>query len=88
MKYSVEYTEEAVKQLKKFDHPITILIYGWIERHLSECENPRIHGKPLAGDKKGYWRYRVGDYRIIAEIQDNALKIIIISAGHRRDVYR
>ena len=85
--YTVEYSKTAVRELKKFDIPTAVLVYGWIEKNLIGCENPRLHGKPLVGNKRGYWRYRVGAYRIIAEIQDDVVRIEIINVAHRRSVY-
>ena len=63
------------------------IIIGWIAKNLVNCEDPRIHGKPLTANRVSQWRYRVGDYRIIAEIRDNELIILLISIGHRREVY-
>ena len=64
------------------------MILNWIEKNLEGCSNPRLFGKPLSGDRKGQWRYRVGDYRIITLIQDNKLIILVIAIGHRRDIYK
>ena len=75
MKYDVEYSKTAVNTIKKMDSSTSKLIRTWIEKNLINTENPRIKGKALTGDLKGLWRYRVGDYRILAEIQDN--KIVI-----------
>ena len=50
------------------DIPTTTIIYGWIEKNLVGCDNPRLYGKALIGNQKGYWRYRIGVYRIIADI--------------------
>ena len=69
MRYTVEYTKQAVKSLKKLDRQTAALIIGWIEKNLIGCENPRIHGKGLTANRSGQWRYRVGDYRILADIQ-------------------
>ena len=85
--YKVEYTLRAVKQLKKLDKNIQKLIYAWIDKNLKNCENPRHHGKALVQNRSGQWRYRVGDYRLIAEINDEKIIILIINIGHRRDVY-
>ncbi|MBQ7217767.1 MAG: type II toxin-antitoxin system RelE/ParE family toxin [Synergistaceae bacterium] len=63
-------------------------IYDWINKHLEGCDNPRAYGKALKGNRKGYWRYRVGDYRIIADIQDDKIVIIITDVGHRGDIYK
>ncbi len=87
MKYKVEITEKALKQLKKMDKHTASLILGWIRKNLEGCENPRQHGKGLTADKSGQWRYRVGDYRLLAEIEDDRIVILILCVGHRRDVY-
>ncbi len=87
MRYEVKFSDKAKKSLKQIDHYQVKIILGWIEKNLEGCDNPRIHGKPLVGDKKGYWRYRVGTYRIIAEILDACVIIEIINVDHRRDIY-
>ena len=87
MKYKVEFTEKSLKQLKKMDKHTASLILGWIRKNLEGCENPRQHGKGLTADKSGQWRYRVGDYRLLAEIEDDRIVILILSVGHRRDIY-
>ena len=88
MSFSVRYDEKALKQLKKMDRSVQRLIVNWIEKNLIDTENPRLHGKGLSGDKSGYWRYRVGDYRVIADIRDEEIIIVIVEIGHRRDFYR
>ena len=87
MKYKVEFTQRALKELKKIDRHTSALILGWIRKNLENCENPRLHGKALSADKSGQWRYRVGDYRLLAEIQDDKIIILILNIGHRRDIY-
>ena len=87
MKYKVEFTERALKQLKKMDRHTAALILGWIRKNLEGCENPRQHGKGLTADKSGQWRYRIGDYRLLAEIEDDRIVILILNVGHRRDIY-
>jgi len=88
MKYSVEYTLQAVKQLKKLDGYTRKLILSWIEKNLMNCSDPRQHGKGLTSNRSGQWRYRVGDYRLIAEIQEDHVVILIVEVAHRREVYR
>ena len=85
--YKVEFTERALRDLKKLDKQTAALILGWIRKNLEGCENPRQHGKGLRANRSGQWRYRVGDYRLLAEIQDNVITILILCVGHRRDVY-
>ena len=74
-------------QLKKMDKRDASLILGWIRKNIENCENPRVHGKGLIANRSGQWRYRVGDYRIIAEIQDNKVLILVLNIGHRREIY-
>ncbi|WP_336182266.1 type II toxin-antitoxin system RelE/ParE family toxin [Fusobacterium polymorphum] len=87
MKYNVEYSKTAVNIIKKMDSSTSKLIRTWIEKNLMNTENPRIKGKLLTGDLKGLWRYRVGDYRILAEIQDDKIVILILDIGHRSKIY-
>lgn len=87
-KYSVYYTKEALKNLKKLDKHSKNLIVGWIEKNLIDCENPRINGKALVENRSGQWRYRVGDYRLIAEISDETITILILNVGHRKNIYK
>lgn len=87
MNYHVEFTKEALKQLKKMDKSNASLILGWIRKNLEGCDNPRIHGKGLTANRSGQWRYRVGDYRIIAEIQDDKVIVLVLNIGHRREIY-
>lgn len=85
--YSLLLTKRAQRELSEIDAPIRKTIIAWMEKNLQRTESPRAYGKALTGDKKGYWRYRVGFYRIIAEIRDEELVIIAISIAHRSSVY-
>lgn len=86
--YKVTFTKRALKQLKKIDRPTAALITGWIRKNLEGCENLRAMGKSLIANMSGQWRYRVGDYRIIAEIIDESVLILVINIGHRSDIYK
>ena len=88
MKYTVEYTKRAIKQLKKLDKQTSALLLGWIEKNLVDCDNPRQFGKGLTANRKGEWRYRIGDYRLVADIQDDIIVILILNIGLRRDIYK
>lgn len=87
MTYRVRFTEAAKKELKKLDKPTAALIMAWIKKNLEGCANPRRHGKGPTANRSGQWRYRVGAYRLIAEIQDDEIIILILNVGHRRDIY-
>lgn len=88
MIYKLRYEEKAVRQIRKLDPATGKLIKSWIEKNLLNTDNPRQHGKGLTGNLSQYWRYRVGDYRILAEINDTEIVIIIVEVGHRKEIYR
>jgi mRNA interferase RelE/StbE len=85
--YSVQLSDAAQKNLSKIDKHQAKIIVAWIEKNLEGCDNPRLHGRALTYGLKGLWRYKVGDYRLIADIQDDVIIIEIINVGHRRDIY-
>lgn len=85
--FHVDYTRKADKSLSKMDAFDRKLILSWIGKNLEGCADPRVHGKGLAGDRCTEWRYRVGDYCILAEIDDCKVIILVVAIGHRRDVY-
>ena len=88
MIYAVEFSPRALKSLKKMNARISTNLLAWIKKNLDGCQNPRAHGKALAADLSGLWRYRIGDYRIIAEISDSTVTVIVLEAGHRSIIYR
>lgn len=87
MRYNVVFTDKAKKQLKKIDKHIASLIIGWLEKNIEGCENPRIHGKGLVENKSGQWRYRIGDYRVLCEINNQEIIVLALEVGHRREIY-
>lgn len=82
------FSKRADKQLGKLDPGVRKVIVAWLLKHIDGCDDPRAYGKGLKGDKGGIWRYRIGDYRVLCDISDEALTVIAIEVGHRRDVYR
>ena len=86
--YTVKISEKALQSLKKIDKQISRFLLAWIEKNLEGTDSPRIKGKGLLYNKKGIWRYRVGDYRILVNIRDNELIVLVIDAGHRKDIYK
>lgn len=76
----------AKKQLKQFDKPVQKRITKFLTE-LTELADPRSKGKSLVGDFKGFWRYRVGDYRLICRIHDEELEILVVELGHRKEIY-
>ena len=88
MSYKVEFSETASKQYTKLDKFTQKLIAAYINKNLNGTDNPRRVGKPLKGSLRGLWRYETGDYRLVCDIRDNALLILVVKMGHRREVYR
>lgn len=87
MTYSVETTARFDKEFKKLDRYTQRMLKSWIEKNLVGCSDPRLHGKGLTANRAGQWRYRIGDYRLICQIDDGKLVILALSVGHRREVY-
>ena len=87
MIYQIVTTDKFDKSFKKLDKQTQKIIKAWIEKNLMGCENPRLHGKGLTANKSGQWRYRVGDYRILAEIREGELVLVLVEVGHRSRIY-
>ena len=85
--FHVQYSAAAQKVIKKLDPSVARMIVSWIRKNLEGCADPRVHGKGLSGDRAGHWRYRVGDYRLLAEIQDEKIIILLLNIGHRSKIY-
>ncbi len=88
MSYSIKVSEGFKKKFHKLDFVTQRIISRWILKNLENTDNPRRQGKALAGNLKGLWRYRIGDYRLIVDIMDEELVIVAVDIGHRRDIYR
>jgi len=86
--WKVEVSQTAARQIAKLQRPAQQRIYAFLTDKLESCVDPRAHGKALQGDKRGLWRYRVGDYRLICDLQDRRLLVLVLIVGHRKDVYR
>ena len=89
MAWTIEYTESALRQLRKLDKQIARRIFDFMDERISGEHHPRDTGKALTGNLLGaFWRYRVGDFRIICNIQDAKLCVLVVQIGNRREVYR
>jgi mRNA interferase RelE/StbE len=85
--WRVEFDRDAARDLRKLGHDARRLIQRYLRERIATAENPRRFGRPLTGDLKGLWRYRVGDYRIVAAIEDERFIVLVVTVGHRRNVY-
>ncbi len=89
MVWIIKYTESSSKQLKKLDQQTALRVLNYMDERVAVLANPRSLGKNLKGPKMGeYWRYRVGDIRVICNIVDGQLTVLVVEIGNRREVYR
>jgi mRNA interferase RelE/StbE len=87
--WKIEFTEAALRQLEELDKSAAVRISKFLQQRIAPSKNPRSIGQALKGERFGeFWKYRVGDYRIIAKIQDDRLLVMILGIGHRREIYR
>ena len=88
MAWTVEIADTAERQLRKLDPPVRGRILDWLHERIEGCKNPRHFGEAPKGGRESLWRYRVGDYRILCDIQDGRLVVLALAVGHRKEVYR
>ncbi len=89
MAWIIKYTETSSKQLKKLDRQTALRVLDYMDERIAVLDDPRSLGKNLKGPKMGeYWRYRVGDVRVICNILDGQMTVLVIEIGNRREVYR
>ncbi len=87
MSWVYQFDERALKELKKLGKPAQREILSYLDERVAGEEDPRRFGKALKGDLAGLWRYRVGDYRVICQIRDGVLVVMVLAVGHRRNIY-
>lgn len=88
MAWKIEYTDSAERQLRKLDKQSARRILDYMDTRIARQTDPRTMGKALTGALGGLWRYRVGDCRVICEIQDKILRVLVLRIGNRREIYR
>ncbi|MFN8693487.1 MAG: type II toxin-antitoxin system RelE family toxin [Holosporales bacterium] len=87
MAWRIEWDEQALKELRKLGASAARDVIDYLRKRIAVADSPRRFGKALTSDKKGLWRYRVGDYRIVCRIEDEALVVLVVRIGHRSKVY-
>lgn len=87
MDWRIEFTRNADKAMRKLDRPTAGRVLDELEE-IAKLDDPRSRGKALTGNLAGLWRYRVGDYRVVCDIEDGVLVILVVDVAHRREVYR
>ena len=88
MAWTVRISNVAERQVRKLDRPVQRRILDWLKDRIEGCKNPRHFGEPLKGDYAGLWRYRVGDFRILCEIQDQKINDKVHATKQRRQIYK
>ena len=88
MAWTIDYAETAKGQLHKLDKQTARRIVDFMDERIAALDDPRSAGKALSGPLGAFWRYRVGDCRVICDIQDGALRVLVVQVGNRREVYR
>lgn len=88
MSWKIEVSEIAEKQLNKLDKAIQKRLVNYLFERIEGCKDPRHFGEALQANKTGLWRYRVGDFRIVCEIQDEKLIVLALTIGHRENIYK
>lgn len=88
MVWTIEYADPAKQQLRKLDRQVARRVLDFMDERVAGLEDPRSAGKALTGPLGAFWRYRVGDCRVICDIQDGALRVLVVQVGHRREIYR
>jgi mRNA interferase RelE/StbE len=86
--WTIDLTREARRDIQKLDRTVAKRITDFLAFRIAPADDPRQVGKAMSGPLAGYWRYRVGDHRIICDIQDKRVTVLVITIGHRKDVYR
>lgn len=86
-KWSLQFQKDAQKDFFKLDPPIQKRILDYFKEKILTSHNPRTYGKALTGNLHEFWRYRIGDYRVICKIDDDRIIITVVIVGHRREVY-
>lgn len=87
MIWRIEWDDRARKELRKLDPPTQKEIFSYLRTRILTSKNPRSFGEGLSGNKAGLWRYRIGNYRLICRLEDNTFVVLIVSVGHRKEIY-
>ena len=89
MAWTIEFEDAALQELAKLDKPVANRIVAFLRERVAVLDNPRSIGQVLKGSQFGdFWKYHVGDYRIITHFEDGVMRILVLEIGHRREIYR
>lgn len=88
MAWTIEYTETALRWLRKTDRQVARRILDFMDERIAKADDPRCMGKALSNQFSDLWRYRIGDYRLICDLQVERLCVLVVEIGNRREIYR
>ena len=88
MAWTIEFDPDARRELEKLDKSISNRILKFLHERVAALDDPRTVGERLHGPLRQYWKYRIGDYRLICSIKHDRLVVIVVRVGHRREIYR
>lgn len=88
MAWTIEFLPAAAKEFKALDRTVQARIVRTLEERIGASDDPRALGAPLVGEHAGFWRWRIGDYRVVARIEDERVTVLVVRVAHRREVYR
>lgn len=88
MAWTIEFLPQAAKELRKLDRQVAARIVTTLEERIAPLDDPRSLGSALVGEHAGFWRWRIGDYGVVARIEDERVLILVVRVAHRRGVYR
>jgi mRNA interferase RelE/StbE len=87
VRWAYSFDERALRELQRLDRQAQTDIIAYLDKRIATKEDPRRFGKPLRAELAGLWRYRVRDYRLLCQIKDETLLVLVVSVGHRKNVY-
>jgi mRNA interferase RelE/StbE len=86
--WTIEWSDSALKNLRALDRQQARRLRDFLRDRIAPAQDPRHLGDPLTGPLAGFWRYRVGDYRLLCRLEDAACVVLVVTVGHRREIYR
>jgi mRNA interferase RelE/StbE len=86
--WKIDYTADARRSLARLDKAISARIIGFMERRVAALNDPTQIGERLKGELRPFWRYRVGDYRVVCDLKKEIITVLVVRVGHRREIYR
>jgi mRNA interferase RelE/StbE len=85
--WKVEFDSDAMHEFARLDKSVQNRILRYLRQRIATDQNPRRFGAPLRKSLTGFWKYRIGDYRLICKVDDNTVTVVVVNVGHRKNIY-